>query len=326
MSSNYIYAGTKVTTLKRTLLTNDQLEVLLAGEDYRSGFQSLHETFLGTYIARRQTSELSEALEEVITDTKVMLSSIAPRPQLLDILWLKYDFYNLQALIKGDRMKLSDEEILAKCFNAGKFTPQKLLTEFRNDKLTKLNPYLNQVIRSLAKDSSAGNIASVTNFYYFLAIKEIASKNKDRFVKRYVELLIDNHNLISGLRHFAHRANDQNPSPVHMPGGTFSPKDLQNIDAILDRLSNLDNRTEDWKEPVAAYRQHGSYAELEKLLDDRLSRFLKQQSQNIFSSAPLFAYFHAKKNNVQLIRTILIGKKSGLSEYEIKKLLRDRFE
>ena len=326
MSSSYIYAGTKATTLKRTLLTNDQLEILLAGENFEAGYQSLHETFMGPYIARKKDSELSKALEEVISDTKDLLNSIAPNKELLDILWLKYDYYNLQAIIKGEKIVLSNEEIENRCFTSGKFSPQKLLEKYQQGKLSQLDKNIDKAFKSLGKNPRSSEISSITNYYYFISIKQISDKYKDKFIDQYVKLLIDNHNLVSGLRYFAHRTDEQNPSPIYVPGGNFNQKDLQKPESIIEKLSKLGSDSEDWKEAISTYEKNNSYTELEKVLDDRISKFLKQESRNIFSPAPLFAYFQAKKNNVQLIRMILIGKKTGLSEYEIKKMLRKRFE
>ncbi len=326
MASRYIYAGTRSTALKKGLLSNDQLEMILAGEDLNASFQALHETFLAPYIARRQPSELSDALEKAVADTKKLLTDIAPQPELLDILWLKYDFYNLQAIIKGEIKRLSEEEILAKCFESAKYPPRKLLEHFQNNRLAHLHPHLEQARQEAAKYKEISDIAVATNRYYLLTAKEIADKFKDRFAQKYTALLIDIYNLQANLRAHSSGEIDEAPLPVFIPGGTWRLSDLETPEKILEKLPRMGPNAEFWKEAIENYRQDGTFIHLEKACDEYLNRFLREESRNIFSPAPLFAYFQARKNNVQLIRTVLVGKQTGLSEYEIRKTLRELFD
>jgi len=325
MSSKYIYAGTRSTALKRNLLTADQLDVLLGGENFSDSFQSLHETFMAPYVARRESQDLSLALEEAITDTKKLLQKISPEPELLDILWLKYDFHNLMAIIKGTLAGLGDQELRDRCFTTGKFAPGQLIEKYQADKLNHLDPRLHQAAQEAKNYREVSDIALATNTGYLLAAREIASKHRNNFVREYVGLIIDFYNVQANLRAFTYGQIDEAPLPLFIPGGRFTAKDLESVDSILTNLHRIGGRPDFWQEAIDGYRQSRSYFKLEKACDDHLSRFLQQSSRDIFSIAPLFSYFHARKNNVQLIKTILTGKKTNLEEFRIRQILRERY-
>jgi hypothetical protein len=53
--------------------------------------------------------------------------------------------------------------------------------------------------------------------------------------------------------------------------------------------------------------------------------FLKKKSLVPFSSASLFSYFKAQKNNAQIIGTILTAKQSGIKEKELRNILRQSY-
>ncbi len=320
----YTYAGSRAKTLENELLSENQMELLLSAKRLVEDQRILNETFVGPYIARSSTHDIPYILETVVTDAKDTLVSIAPEPELLSILWLKYDFYNLAAIIKGASKGLSSEEIESYCFSAGVYTPQYLIEKYHDNDLFRLNPFLGSGARDATTYTEVSDIDRVMNISYFKAINSIAQESGDHFLVLYVSLLIDFFNIQANLRALGHGSPKDAPKAIRIQGGTLPRSALENEGALLDALHTLGPK-EQWEEALEEYRQTGSYALIETAFDNYIASFVKDSSHSIFTIASLFSYFQAVKNNVQIIRTILVGKHTGLSEYEIRKTIRKRY-
>lgn len=320
--SDYIYAGTRARTLENTLLTETQREMLVGAKSVAEMYRNLHDTFLAPYLAEHDESELSSILEQSITDTYHDLRTMTPEPELLNILWLKYDFYNLRAIIKGDLRGLDDDMIKGLCFTTSVYPPEALLAAYRDDNLGGLDERLESARREAASYTSIADIDLIMNLHYLTAIRDMAAVLDNDFVRGYVLRLIDLFNLKAGLR----LANfDVNVRDMFVEGGTLYRSSLENVDNIAAELQRYGG-PQHWKEALEEYRSSGSFALIEKAADDYMNQWLKEQSYDIFSPAPLFAYFNAKKNNVQMIRAIYVGKEAGLEEHEIRYNLRNLYQ
>ena len=122
--TDYIYAGTRAKALENQLLSENQMELLLSAKSVDEVHTVLQNTFLAPYLISKDKNKkpsATVALEECVREAKSVLNSIAPEPELLFILWLRYDYHNLKAIIKGKKAGLNTEEILQSCFNIGIF-------------------------------------------------------------------------------------------------------------------------------------------------------------------------------------------------------------
>ncbi len=317
----YIYAGSRAMTLQNELLGETELDMLLSAKSFSEAYNNLNETFLARYIAKKDPEELPYILENVVLDTKKILSFIAPEPEILDILWLKYDFYNLSALIKGSKKGLSNEEMLELCFKSGKYDPEVLLEKYKENDLKKLNYYLMKAERKAKDHKEVSDIDRVMNISYLESIRYISEKNGNEFAKKYTSLIIDIFNIQANLRALSYGAYNEAPYHVFVSGGNLRKNQMEDEEELLKALFQK-GKSDSWKEAADEYRKTGSYALIEKTCDEYLIEFLKRESFKIFSPAPLFLYFQAVKNNVQVVRTILVSKYTGMSEYDLRRILR----
>ncbi|MEX1026953.1 MAG: V-type ATPase subunit [Candidatus Paceibacterota bacterium] len=323
MQSKYIYAGTRAKTLEHELLNEVQREVLLGAKSIEEFFAGLQDTFLAPYIAREESDrDLSLLLEETVTDAKILLEKIAPEPELLTVLWIKYDFYNLKAAIKGGIAGLTPEEIKAHCFTTGLYAPDKLIQAYQDGRLGTLDERLRRAADEALGYSRIADIDLILNLHYLTTAREMATRSKNPFVRSYITLLIDLFNLKAALRT---QAFQDTPVPdMFIEGGTFHKRELEDTEAVLGQFRRIGGPTI-WKDAIEKYRANNTFSLIEKVSEDYLAYWLKQQSYEIFSPAPLFAYFSAKKNNVQQIRAIHVSKVAGLPEHDIRAALRNLY-
>lgn len=321
MDTRYIYAGTRAKTMENDLLTKTQLEVLLSAKSVEEAYKALQDTFLAPYLSKNEKSDLENAVGRSLLEAKKVLESIAPEPELLEIIWLKYDFYNLKTIVKGKIAGFPAEEIKNNCSVVGKYDPSDIIKSYEENKLSILDKNLGQAAKETSDFREVSDIDIIISKKYFETIKEISEKTKNIFVKEYVSLSIDLFNIISKLRLASLRSEGNNVKDIFIEGGKIMEKDLRGEKDILEKIKKVGNEKR-WVEALDHYKKTNNYTLLEKEVEDLKIDFLKEKSQEIFSIAPLFSYFIAKINDTSIIKAIISGKHLGISERDIRFSLR----
>ena len=259
------------------------------------------------------------ALEKSVQEAKSVLNSIAPEPKLLFILWLRYDYHNLKAVIKGKKAGLNTDEILQSCFYIGIFSPEELLRAYEDKKLHLLNEYFKEAADKADNAKQVFEIDLAMNKYYFKSILAIAEEFQNLFVTEYVKLIIDIYNIKAALR--VHKLKEIDIKDVYVPGGRFSKKELENKKGVIDSLRRIGN-DKIWTDAIKTYEQTNDVTQIEKTTSEYVFKFLQEKSADLFSPAPLFSYFMAKKNNAQTIAAIIVAKRAGIKEKTLRTILR----
>lgn len=315
-NTEYGYASGRIKALERTFLSQAQVERLLAAKDAPEAYKVLQDTFLSPYLASQDRATLSEVFERVVDDARRLITSVAPDPELFDILWLKYDFYNASTIVKGLRAGLPEDEIKKSCFTSGKYTPEALFRAITEHTLRSLNTSLAKAVIEAEQQKEVFEIDVVMNKAYFDTIRTLAQTKKDREVLEYVALLIDLFNLRSALRHITLK--EREVPRLYIPGGRFREDELSEKGQIMEGFARIGGNTR-WQDALRAYETTHDHTLIERVADEIAAAFWRDRSVlEFFSPAPLFSYFNTKKHNVQLVNAILTEKETGLSEQEIR--------
>ncbi len=319
--TSYLFAGAYATARMFSLVSENQIERLLGARNSEEMQEVLHSTFLAPFISK-ENATLNSALEEAVAHAKKELLFITPCPDLLSPLWMKYDFFNIRNIIKGERGGLSDKEIISTCFTSGLLSPEELLARYRSGTLSFTHPHLDRVVTQAKKETESYAIDVAKNKEYFSTIAQFARSTKNVFIARYLATLIDIYNLKIKAR-TKHLSSLVNPSSLFVQGGTIPQFTLiqQSITELYARLHDATH----WKEALQEYEETGSFALLDKLSEEYLHVFLKRESIDLFSVAPQYAYFNAVKNTVQTLKAIISGKDAGITEAELRRTLRRVF-
>jgi V/A-type H+-transporting ATPase subunit C len=322
MSSLYTYAGTRAKTLERKLLSETQLELLVSAKSVKEMHKVLHDTYLAPHLNKKNGDTILHSIDESVAEAKRTLTFIAPEPEALDVLWIKYDFHNLKTIIKGKRAGISDDDIINGCYDTGTIDKHTLLKHYNERALNRHNTYLKDAAERAEQAEHVFDIDLITNTYYFEAIRTIAQQSKDAFTQEYVTLLIDLFNIKAALR--SHALEGIELKDVYIEGGTLNTYDLESKENILKILYRFggDKR---WVPAIERAEKTGRYNRLEKAADEYVTDFLKEKSTLVFTSASLFSYFNAQKNNAQIVSAILTAKKVGMKEKDLRDILRRRY-
>ena len=78
-------------------------------------------------------------------------------------------------------------------------------------------------------------------------------------------------------------------------------------------------------ESVQMIREEGRVTNLEKLCDNFLLSYIEEAKYISYSVEPLIAYIAAKDNEIKTVRTIMVGKLTGLPPDQIRERIRDTY-
>ena len=310
----YVYAGTAAYTMLTKLLSDAERERILGAEDATALVEVLKETHFGTAIAG--TENLDEALQKASMHAKYELNMLTPNPHLLNVLWLRYDFYNLSVLLKrsaGEYDPAEEENMVP--FGTRSFGVLEKAVQTGNGGA--LHSTLNAAFQKAPKNADA--LEDYMEVKYLAAALAEAESADSPFAVQYVRLLTNLYTILSGLR-----AHARGHMPVHVPESDVAQKDMASADKLMEILSRF-GFSKHWGSTIERYRESGNFSELDKAADEYVMKWLKRQAITLGSPAPLFAYWHVLRENVQLIRAAMTAKKVGMDEKTLREIIRTSY-
>ena len=323
MDKTYYYSGPRVKALQTTLLNETNLERLLSAKSTDEVYVVLHDTFFAPFVAEAEVKKKSlfAALREALVETKKELLSLAPEPALLDLLWIRYDFFNAKVALKGKRAGISRKEVRSYCYPLGTVAIEKVLENVFEEKQAAVPSFLRRALEQAEKEEQSFAIDLSLQKAYFQELSSRARKTAHPFLQKYAAISIDIFNMKTRLRLLRLQDLGLFPSSYFIEGGTFRPQDMEKEEQVLALLGRFGGK-ERWEEAIQEYREEGHMTIMEKVFEDILLDFVKEEEADIFSLAPLYGYFLARRNNAMIIKTIYRAKESGMEEAKLRRILR----
>ncbi len=317
--ADYMYAGARVKALESMLLSASQIELLVSAKGPDELYAALYDSYLASYLRRNTEHDILSALEEQVNDTKMLLLSIVPEPHVLDILWIKYDYHNVMVIVKGVRTGASDAEMLASCYMQGTVEPGVLIEHMRTGTLSSFEPELAEAFRDGMASTLPGAVDEVCNALYFAHALRVASVSGDPFALAYVRALIDLFNIKALARG---ELRDTFRSRRALVSGGVCPVFDSFDPARLVRSYACYGGEDQWRTVFQSVREGGTAIPLEKLADESFAEWLRAQAMSVIGLANVVWYFHAVKNNAQIISAISKAKRANMPEKELRSILR----
>lgn len=312
---HYIYGGTSSYVAMQKLLNRNERERLIGAGSLEAAETVLKETFLGKYL--HADSNVESALQASLKSVKHSLEQSVPTKHLTNILFLRYDFYNLKVLLKLPKEALDDPETTSRLSPLGLHSAQTLIKAVVTKNTADLHPELASALSAAEKE--AKQLDNYLECRYLLAARGEAEASGKKFALRYVTLLTNLFAIIAGLR--SHARGMEAPHPEFLP---FSLKELTDPEALLKRLSRI-GWSKHWSDAVTLYREEKDFSILDKAMDDFIMKWIKRQAIQIDSAAPYFAYWHVMRENVAFVRAVMTAHKVGLPEKTLRNIIRTSY-
>lgn len=322
METTYIYSASKANALSEELLNKTDIERLLVaspGDDLQS---ALKETYLAEYVVQVPEESVPLAIEETLKHAKKLIHRIAPQGDLFRIMWVQYDLHNLRVFAKGRAAGHSYEDCKPFLSERGIYPSEYLYEHVDGGTLNRLHIGWQEVYDRAAAVAESGDLTALDGIIdqlYFDTSKRIVNRIGDAFMKTYLQTLIDLYNLKSRLRQLQ---NETVPFELQfVDGGSFAPAQIETLEGVLAMFGRFGG-SEYWTDALQEYQETGNFTQLDSKAADFLLVTARQGSYDMFSSASLVFYYLKCRQSAANIRTIVVGKNSGLEADEIQRNLR----
>ena len=271
---------------------------------------------------------LSKARTELFADLRKSVDAAVGSAALVEVFQIKYDYHNVKAILKAEAM---GEEPLRLLMAGGRFEPKALAENLQKGDLPE-DGYP-QVFRDAAREAGIALVDHhdpqrsdlVLDRACYAEMTDAAKASKSTFLMDYVKLSIDAVNLRTAVRCARMGANPELVRASLLPGGNVDTKAL--AEAKAAELSGLfaSSRLETAAQQGAALlgSEGGSLTEFERFCDNALVAYLSQAKRIPFGEQPVVGYLCAREAEATTIRTILSGRKAGLTADAIRERLRE---
>lgn len=340
-NTKYAFIVAIIRSYESKMLTHGDVERMVGAKNAQEAYRVFNDLDYARFLGdANQIEEFQTVINEGLIEIKNILIKDAPYKELLDILWLKYDFSNLKSFVKAKIQEKDFDEVKNMFVPYAKYSFEELKQFFSEEtswleekNLSKNEKYLEETIKKTinsalsiyAETENPIFIDSCIDKAFYEYLQTVLPDAKNSFVNEYYELEIDLKNIRTYLRVIILEKTELFEK-LYLQGGKLGQEKFSgNFEEFLSLLEKT-NYFDLVKKAIEAFVETKSFLELEQNADViLLNHMLKARYINL-GIEPLFAFFWIKENNAQVIRTIMVNKLNNLEPAEIRKKIRKLYQ
>lgn len=317
----YGYAVGRVRVLEGRMLSGGTYERVLDAPTFTEQKRVLSDSPYGRFLEEAETVEdvergLDRALEELYG---FLVTANLPLP-VIRFFRVRYDYANLEARLKSELLGLPADDLLVGLGTVS--------VEVIKGPAAQLPAFLRDIYTMLPVDDgdvTEERITSVVDRALFADLKGSAERSKSRFLLGLAALMADLANVRALLRARTKNWRGPDAAALLMDGGTIPPAELIKVYAApLPEIAEALSKMGPLKGiPAERIADLGNY---DVLADDLVVRYLKRARMVAAGPEPVIGYVMARQAEVMMLRTLLIGRLSGVPTEVLRRRLRERYE
>ena len=256
------------------------------------------------------------------------IAAFCPEPIMLDAFRIRYDYHNIKVLVKSHGEHGNTERLMSSC---GIVDPDVMAECYRSENYDRLPDHIRDCLRGarelLDRTGDPQRADFMVDRAYYTQLLTMTRGLSDDFYSRYVRHCIDGANLRSAVRARRIGLDKSLVEAAMIPGGyveTYSIVDASDEPQLLEILffAGLFQKA---AELGAAAMAGGPLTAFESECENTLTRWLDNAKYILCGPAPVLAFLDSLDSEVVAVRTILLGKKSGMSPEAIRERLRESY-
>ncbi len=323
-NDEYIFLCTNIRARETQLLTEERRAKMCEAASFDEAAKQLLDCGYPDMSGMDDTQ-----LEQTIADHRErILRDIAahcPESALLTAFRLRYDYHNIKVLVKSHG---SAERLLSAC---GNVDPALMAECYRSESYEALPGYLGDALHEartlLDRTGDAQRVDLRLDRAYYAQLLDMTQTLSDDFYSRYVRLCIDGANLRSAVRARRSGMDKSLVEAAMIPCGNVSESFVADASDDPQALAALFST--DIFQNVAALGAEamggGTLTAFESACENALTRWLDSAKYIMAGSAPVLAFLNALELESVAVRTVLLGKKNGMSAETIRERLRESY-
>jgi len=327
MSNNdYAYIVGRVRALETQLLNQTLLERVLDAKNADEAFRVLNDyPLISDHIGDLSVKDYQKVFLSSLQALQKLIHEMAPRKQVMNFLWYKYDFHNLKVVLKARLMEHGYADVEHALMDVGLHSLanwEKVLFEGRSlDLIPGVESAIKEATELYEKSKDPQVVDLVVDQYYLGELFRLAEDMESPVTQAYISRLIDIINARTFVRCKELKKDRAYYEKVIAEGGSVYPetflsayeKGYDELRGILEKRPHM----ADLAEALDSVKKDRSLLLLETKILENLQNFMKESQRESFGPEPVFAFFYKFENHLQILRTILIGK---LNKLEVKEI------
>lgn len=304
----YAFACGKVRALELKLLDRVRFERLSSAADFGELLKLLQDTEYSRYLNEvHKPGDFEVLLRKEYEALLQLVSELAMDSQLEMDLRFPYDFLNVKVYAKS----VIFEKDFSRSYSTYSYYPASVLKDAIENGRYDL---VHRIILSSFENAFSSYYEKREIFQIDVAVdkemfKYFCSESRMEFLRVYYNLKADLQNVVTFLR--LERMNRLNIlMSVLLPGGYLPPSlfgSVRDFDSLLYEL-----RHTPYYEVINPgyfdYQKNGSFVRLERDLDNYFGGLVKEASKKDLGVEPLLSYYFKKKNEISILRMIMVSK------------------
>ncbi len=326
----YAYATARIRVRESKLLSLSRLERLFDITDSADAIKLLAEAgYSGENpnSGKEDTEDVEKLLSLELKKAYDFIEEIIPDPLVINLFKKRYDYLNAKFILKAEFLKIDVKETLS---GMGTIEPPKLLKLMADKKFEDVSEIFSKAIlageEAFNKTGDPQLIDFILDNASYAEMMADAEKSEDPVLIKLVNMLIDTANIRIFIRSKQLKKSDDFIRKAWIKSGSFKEEMFEEmvnegLDKIFSVLKDIGYDKLATQLNEAANNEDG-ISEIEKILDDFITLYLKESKYEVMGVAPVIGYLFFKENEIKNARLIITGVKNKISRETIKERLR----
>ncbi len=320
----YLFLSAHLRAREAKMLTAEKASRLLDAVSFDEAAKQLCECGYED-MSGMSVGEISDALNARKGAVFKDITNLLPDKEIADIFRIKYDYHNAKVLIKAEAMSSERADLLS---SAGRMTPEAISTAYREENFVFCPDVLAKAMMEAKRVLNRSENPQLADFILdkacFAELSAVSEKLGSRFIKGYVEILIDCANLKTAVRCMRMNKTADFMRNALIPGGSVFTERIASANSpealsAAFGVSKLKAAAAKGAESVSG----GRMTAFELACDNSVMTYLKDAKLVSFGEATAVAYLAGFEAELTAVRMILTGMKAGISPDTIRERLRD---
>ena len=297
--------------IEKKLLTRDQWQSAIDAPTADEAIRILGDDY--SFNELESVEFYEQALQRKLAETYQYMYTLSTKPELVDILNLKYQFHNLKVLVKASVSAHANQNSAYALSMISAISPEDMV---KSDSPKYLSEAYTEMERAYTVNYDPQAIDMEADSRMFKQMLILCECLECTFVTTYVKSLIDMFNLKLLMR--AQRMQRDSAflsNSLQLGGLTDHRQLLDNYDKPFSEIATLFTYKyfgDILKQAADSYDEANGFSTLEKLCDNLLMTLLKQSKYLPIGPEMIFTYILVRENEISRIRMLLACKVNGI--------------
>lgn len=321
---SYPFASTRVKAKENALMTREKASRLLDTQSPEEAMKLLSD-FGYSDAAETPPENFEKCITTSLKEAYKFIAEVTPDARVTNLFFLRFDYHNLKAILKGEYAGTSAVSALIK----GTMDPANMHENVREKRYREFPEEMAKALIEIDKRFAASIDVSLIGLLldsaYAAQVTRELKDIKEEYVHEYFAAEFDFSNISALIRLKRADAGKELLERAILPGGNIKKDTLRRAyemgaEEMMEFLLKSQYRKQ-LSVGFEYYQQTGSFARLIKEKDDYLSSLAVKYRSNAFSIAPVLAFLVGKVRETQAVRMIMVAKLNGMPKSNVADIL-----